>query len=148
MTMSALIECNAPNMQSPVSVNWIDVCTTSDLINNSGICALINTSDLQTRQASNDEPNEEQIAIFYIPSSEKVYALSNWDPIGKANVMYRGIVGSIAEEPCIASPLYKQHYSLISGQCFEQADTCLKVFEARIHQGKVQVSQTRTLQED
>lgn len=93
------------------------VCEMADLIDNSGVCALVNGV---------------QVAIFKLSNSAgqtSVYALSNWDPIGKANVMYRGIIGSIADEPVICSPLYKQHYSLITGACFENEDAQLSVYQ-------------------
>ncbi len=87
------------------------ICHVSDLIPNSGVCALLETSH---------NKNSEQIAIFYLPTTaEKVFAISNWDPIGEANVLSRGIVGNIEEELVVASPLYKQHFSLRTGQCVE-----------------------------
>jgi nitrite reductase (NADH) small subunit len=85
------------------------ICTVDDLAKNSGICALLSIRG-----------EEHQAAIFYLPNTEKqVYALGNWDPIGQANVMSRGIVGCITDELVVASPLYKQHFSLISGKCLE-----------------------------
>ncbi len=92
------------------------VCELSDLAPNSGVCALI---------------NDVQVAIFQLVDSKSqtsVYALSNWDPIGKANVMYRGLIGSISDEPVICSPLYKQHYSLVTGRCFESEEMHLSVY--------------------
>lgn len=115
------------------TVALVDVCAVSDLIINSGVCALI---------------DERQVAIFAIqtPSSEQkeetlsVYALSNWDPIGKANVMYRGLLGSMQQQPMICSPLYKQHYSLLTGQCFEDESVHLDVYECVIADDKVWIS--------
>lgn len=91
--------------------DWETVCSTGDLIPNSGICALV---------------QGKQLAIFYLPDeTPPVYAVGNWDPIGKANVICRGIVGSIGEELVIASPLYKQHFSLTRGTCLEQPEHTL-----------------------
>lgn len=88
------------------------ICHVSDLIPNSGVCALLTESGY--------ENNDEQIAIFYLPSTpEKVFAVSNWDPIGEANVLSRGIIGNIDDELVVASPLYKQHFNLRTGQCIE-----------------------------
>jgi nitrite reductase (NADH) small subunit len=76
-------------------------CSKKDLIANSGICVLF---------------GDAQIAVFYLPAENpSVYGISNWDPIGKANVLSRGIVGDLGGELVVASPLYKQHFSLISG---------------------------------
>jgi nitrite reductase (NADH) small subunit len=96
------------------------VCELSDLAPNSGVCALIDNV---------------QVAIFQLVDSKSqinVYALSNWDPIGKANVMYRGLIGSISDEPVICSPLYKQHYSLVTGRCFESEEMHLSVYKCAV----------------
>lgn len=63
---------------------------------------------------------DQQAELFYLPGDEPhVYALQNWDPIGKAYVMARGIVGDVKGEPCVASPLYKQHFSLLTGSVWK-----------------------------
>ena len=97
------------------------VCLTNDLITNSGICVLLN-----------EDTSPEQVALFYVPETEeKVFAINNWDPIGQANVLSRGIVCSIKDELAVASPLYKQHFSLISGQCLDD-DASVKTYKAFI----------------
>jgi len=99
------------------------VCHRNDLMAYSGVCVLV---------------EEQQIALFYLPNeSPQVYAVSNWDPIGKANVMSRGIVGDIDGEIVVASPLYKQHFSLTSGQCLEDSDATLESYEVSIQGDKV-----------
>ncbi|TNE77296.1 MAG: nitrite reductase small subunit NirD [Gammaproteobacteria bacterium] len=91
--------------ENRLSDNAQVICQREDLIPNSGICALV---------------NGQQIAVFYLPEEEpQVYAIGNWDPIGKANVLSRGIVGDIGDRLVVASPLYKQHFDLASGQCLE-----------------------------
>ncbi|MBL4572356.1 MAG: nitrite reductase small subunit NirD [Robiginitomaculum sp.] len=91
------------------------ICSKEDLIANSGICVLF---------------GDAQIAVFYLPEENpSVYGISNWDPIGKANVLSRGIVGDIGNELVVASPLYKQHFSLIHGQCLEQEELAVRTFE-------------------
>ncbi|RDV28019.1 nitrite reductase (NAD(P)H) small subunit [Alteromonas aestuariivivens] len=106
---------------------WHDVCAESDLVPNSGVCALI---------------EEQQIALFAVKleGEQKVFAISNWDPIGKANVMYRGILGSVKGDPVVASPLYKEHYSLTSGQCVEREDASVMVFDIKLENGRVWVA--------
>ena len=82
-----------------MSVNQV-ICSKNDLVENSGVCALV---------------NGEQVAIFYLPKSDQqVFAISNWDPIGKANVLSRGIVGDLEGKFVVASPLYKQHFDPVS----------------------------------
>lgn len=105
---------------------WVHLCKKSDLIKDSGVCALLNGT---------------QIAVFYLSRPEStIYAIDNFDPIGKANVMSRGIVGSLGDEPVVASPLYKQHFSLRSGQCLEQSEHQLAVYPVRVSGDDVQLS--------
>jgi len=105
-----------------MSVNQV-VCSKNDLVENSGVCALV---------------NGEQIAIFYLPKSEQqVFAISNWDPIGKANVLSRGIVGDLEGKFVVASPLYKQHFDLISGECLEDETASVKTFPISLEDNKI-----------
>jgi nitrite reductase (NADH) small subunit len=104
--------------------DWITVCDESDLIAGTGVCALM---------------GDEQIAIFKTRKDQAVYAIGNYDPIGKANVLSRGIIGSIGEEVVVASPLYKQHFSLVSGQCLEDDTVSVKSYPIRVDAGKVQL---------
>lgn len=105
---------------------WVTVCTKSDLIPQTGVCAKL---------------VDQQVAIFYCKRSDSLYALCNYDPIGKAYVMSRGIMGSIEGEPCVASPLYKQHFNLKTGQCIENPTQSLKRFAVRVVGEEVQLSQ-------
>lgn len=90
------------------------ICNKSDLIENSGVCALI---------------NDEQVALFYLPHTDKkIFAISNWDPIGKANVLSRGILGDIKGTIVVASPLYKQHFDLQTGVCIEDETIKVKTY--------------------
>lgn len=104
---------------------WETICSRSDLVAGSGVCALL---------------HGQQVAIYFLPGTRReIYALSNWDPIGSANVMSRGILGSIGEELVIASPLYKQHFNLETGVCLEQPEHRLRVYAARIVNDAVQI---------
>lgn len=104
------------------------ICSVDDLAKDSGVCALVTIKG-----------EAQQVAIYYLPKTEqRVFALSNWDPIGKANVMSRGMVGNIGEELVVASPLYKQHFSLISGRCLEE-EVSLNVYDVYIDNGSVMV---------
>lgn len=99
------------------------ICDKTDLIENSGVCALV---------------DGEQVAIFYLPATEKkVYAISNWDPIGKANVLSRGIVGDLKAQLVVASPLYKQHFNLETGVCLEDSSANVKVWPVKLRNDKV-----------
>lgn len=104
---------------------WLDVCSVDDLQPDSGVCALV---------------EGRQVAIFWLPEPEaKVYAVGNYDPIGKANVMSRGLIGDIGGQPVVASPLYKQHFNLQNGSCLEDETVKIPVYALRIENGSVQI---------
>ena len=107
---------------------WIDVCSESDLVVGSGVCALLENGD-----------GSEQIALFRETRDGPVYAISNYDPIGGAYVLSRGIIGTLGNRLVVASPLYKQHFCLESGQCLEDADVSVKAWPVRVANGKVQL---------
>lgn len=106
------------------TTNWQTICQKQDLVKNSGVCALL--------------ANEEQIAIFQV-GDDKVYAISNFDPFGKANVLYRGIIGDTKGEIYVASPLLKQRFVLTSGACLDDDTVSIKTYDARIVDNKVEV---------
>jgi nitrite reductase (NADH) small subunit len=102
---------------------WQDVCERSDLVAGSGVCALVGS---------------EQIALFYLPGErQQVYALGNRDPMGGANVMSRGILGDVGGQLVVASPLYKQHFSLDTGACLEQESVRVEVYDVRLEGDRV-----------
>lgn len=103
---------------------WVTICEDADLIPGTGVCALL---------------GEEQVAVFKLKKDSRVFAISNFDPIGKANVLSRGMTGSIGEAIVVASPLYKQHFNLETGECLEDAEASVKTFPVRIEGGKVQL---------
>lgn len=101
---------------------WMEVCGENDLVPDSGICALV---------------KGQQVALFLDGSDGAVYAIANWDPIGEANVLSRGIMGSLGGRLVVASPLYKQHFCLRTGQCLEDEAVRVKTWPAKIEEGKV-----------
>lgn len=115
-------------MNSPINANtpqWTTLCQQSDLVPHSGVAAL---------------HNSEQIALFYLPGkTDQIFALSNYDPVAKANVIARGLVGDIEGRLMIASPLYKQRYDLQSGECLDAEELRLKRWEVRLREGIVEV---------
>jgi NAD(P)H-dependent nitrite reductase small subunit len=104
---------------------WLDVCSVDDLQPNSGICALV---------------EDKQVAIFYMPEEKAVFAINNYDPIGKANVLSRGMIGDINGVPMVASPLYKQHFNLETGACMDDETVKVEAYAIRINGERVEVS--------
>src|SRR5262245_41102252 len=104
------------------AATWRFVCELDDIIEESGVCASM---------------DGRQIAIFRV--GEKVYALDNFDPASDANVLSRGIVGDLQGELVVASPIYKHHYSLVTGRCVEDPDYSVVTYPVRATDGRVWV---------
>jgi nitrite reductase (NADH) small subunit len=104
---------------------WVDICSVDDLQPHAGVCALV--------------ADQRQVAVFYQPNKAAVYAVSNYDPIGRANVLSRGLIGDIKGQPMVASPLYKQHFNLETGVCLEDEKVGITVYGVRIEDGRVRI---------
>ncbi len=114
-------------MTSTLKDQAVTICRHSDLIPNSGICA---------------DVTGQQVALFYLPNeSPCVYAIGNWDPIGKANVLSRGMIGDLNTRLVVASPLYKQHFDLVSGECLEDTNFCVPIYAVAIVADQVLLTQ-------
>jgi nitrite reductase (NADH) small subunit len=95
---------------------WAAVCRLDDIVPNTGVCALV---------------AGRQIAVFRL-DDDSLYALDNFDPFSRANVLSRGIVGDLKGELVVASPVYKQHFSLASGLCVEDSGVSVRVYPVRL----------------
>ncbi|MEH6548432.1 MAG: nitrite reductase small subunit NirD [Pseudomonadales bacterium] len=107
------------------------ICKVSDLVPNTGACALV---------------AGQQVALFRVTEAEgdKFYAISNYDPFSKANVLSRGIVGSTKGRVMVASPIYKQRFDLATGQCLDDESIFLQSWNVHIENDCVYVeSQAR-----
>jgi assimilatory nitrate reductase catalytic subunit len=100
----------------------VRVCRLEDIVPDTGVCALV---------------AGEQVAVFRI--GEKVHAVGNRDPFSGVNVLSRGIVGDLGGELVVASPVYKQHFSLLTGRCLEDGAVRIPVYGSRVEQGFVVV---------
>jgi NAD(P)H-dependent nitrite reductase small subunit len=96
------------------------ICRLDAIVPNTGVCALV---------------DGRQVAIFRV--DERVHAIDNFDPFSKANVLSRGIVGDLRGELVVASPVYKQHFSLTTGQCVEDPDVRVTVHPVAVEDGYV-----------
>ncbi|NIE77227.1 nitrite reductase small subunit NirD [Pantoea sp. Ap-967] len=105
---------------------WQAVCRTDDLVADSGVVVWLDGV---------------QVALFYLPG-QGVYALDNRDPRSGANIIGRGLLGSLQGELVVAAPLYKQHFSLHSGQCLEDAGQQLRVWPVRLNGETVELAIT------
>ncbi len=110
----------------PLAQQWVEICGLDGLTPDTGCGALL---------------GDQQVALFYLPGeSEQVFAIGNYDPLGGANVMARGIVGNVGDQLVVASPLYKQHFNLRTGVCLEDADVVVPCYPARVVAGRVELA--------
>lgn len=107
---------------------WTAVCGQQDLVDNSGVVVWLEGA---------------QVALFYLPGAQgkTLYAIDNHDPQSGANVIGRGLIGSIKGEMVVASPIYKQHFRLEDGSCLEYPQQRLRVWPVRFNKGVVEVAQ-------
>ena len=108
--------------------HWQRVCLLEDILPDTGVCARV---------------AGRQIALFRV--DDQVYGIDNHDPCSGANVLSRGIVGDLRGELVVASPLYKQHFSLRSGICLEAPEKSVRAHPVRVLDGGVWVRPRRSL---
>jgi nitrite reductase (NADH) small subunit len=104
---------------------WTAICALDDIIPNTGVCALL---------------QGEHVAVFHVNDGEqRVFAIHNYDPNSQASVLARGLVGNLGERIVVASPIYKHHFDLQTGECLEAPEHSVATYPARIDDGKVWV---------
>jgi nitrite reductase (NADH) small subunit len=105
---------------------WTTVCALDDIVPDTGVCALL---------------NGEQVAVFRVGANDaNVFAIENYDPNSHAAVLSRGLVGSLGERVVVASPIYKHHFDLRTGECLEAPEHSVACYPARVVDGKVWVA--------
>ena len=80
------------------------------------------------------------MAIFRVGNGADVFAISNYDPFSKAFVLSRGIVGDRNGIPKVASPIYKQNFNLLTGQCLDNETVSVPTYQVRVVEDRVQVA--------
>ena len=115
-------------MTATTESSWQDICSIDDLVPYAGISALVAS---------------EQAALFYVPdATPAIYALDNFCPSAQANVLSRGIVGDLAGELVVASPMYKEHFKLVTGECLEKP-LSVKTWDVQVNAGRVMIKKAR-----
>lgn len=115
-------------MSAPADVTtYTTVCRLDDIDRESGVAALV---------------DGEAVAVFRTYDDD-VFALSNYDPFGKASVLSRGIVGTRTVDgesvPFVASPLHKQAFDLRTGRCLDDASVAVPAYDVVVSDGVVLV---------
>lgn len=111
--------------QDQENLDWRSICMLQDLTPDAGVRALVGGG---------------QIALFRVARTGELYAIDAIDPFTGAAVLSRGIVGDIDGEVVVASPIYKQHFSLTTGRCLEDDTKSVKAYPVRVVDGMVQLA--------
>ena len=109
------------------SDGWTTVCEIDALLPDVGVRALV---------------GDAQVAVFRLSQPDGVYAIDAFDPFSDAPVLSRGIVGDVQGQLVVASPIYKQHFNLRTGQCLEDETVAVPIYPVRVVEGHVQVRRT------
>jgi nitrite reductase (NADH) small subunit len=104
-------------------MTWIPICPYPRLEPERGVAALV---------------EGHAVAVFRLHDGS-VCAIGNVDPFTGASVLSRGIVGSRAGAPTVASPLHKQVYDLRTGICLDVPDVRVPTYPVRLRDGLVEV---------
>ena len=114
------------------TTGWTRVCALADLIPERGVPALVG-----------DAP----VALFLLDDGT-LHAVGHHDPFSNANVIARGIVGSVGGgdgyRDTVASPMYKQVFDLATGECLSEPGESLPVWPVRVVEGQVEVGPAPT----
>ncbi|MCR1565954.1 nitrite reductase large subunit NirB [Mixta sp.] len=119
---------NAPSLPAEP---WSDICALEAIPPQAGIGARLGT---------------QRIALFRF--DDRVYALDDREPESDASVMSRGLLGDVAGEAIVISPLYKQRFRLRDGMALDRDDLQLRCWPVRIVGGRVLVASAPLAVED
>ena len=103
---------------------WTAICAVDEILPNTGVCALV---------------AGRHVAVFRI-GDDRFYAIDNVDPKSGASVLSRGLIGSLGDRIVVASPLYKNHFDLRTGECLEAPEHSVRAHAVRVEAGTVQVA--------
>jgi nitrite reductase (NADH) small subunit len=103
--------------------NLIKICPVEDLPINLGVGALV---------------KGQQVAVFKLKTGD-IYAIGNFDPFSEANVLSRGLVGDLQGQKVVASPIYKHHYNLQTGECLEDSSVKVPAYQVKIQDEHVYI---------
>ena len=103
---------------------WLPVCGIADILPGTGGCALLDAR---------------HVAVFRV-ADDQLFAIDNIDPRSGASVLSRGLTGNLGDRLVVASPLYKNHFDLRTGECLESPEHSVRTYPVQVHGGLVSVS--------
>lgn len=110
-------------MTNPLST-WTDICAVDDILPSTGVCALVQDC---------------HVAVFRL-GADRFFAIDNIDPKSGASVLSRGLMGNLGERIVVASPLYKNHFDLQTGECLETPEQSVRAHGVRVDGGRISVA--------
>lgn len=117
---------NQPVTEDATGATWVAICPVDDLLPGRGVAALVGAT---------------QVAVFRLGDGS-VHAIGNRDPFSEANVLSRGITGSIGGVPVVTSPVYKQRFDLTSGTCLDDPEVSVPTYRSQVDGGVVHIRST------
>lgn len=111
-------------MTSEQQLTWADVCGADEILPNAGVAARV---------------AGRHVAVFRL-GTDQYFAIDNVDPRSGASVLARGLVGNLGERLVVASPLYKNHFDLRTGDCLEAPEHSVRAHAVRVENGRVRVA--------
>ncbi|TGM42391.1 nitrite reductase small subunit NirD [Leptospira biflexa] len=78
-----------------------------------------------------------QIAIFYFESRNEWYACDNACPHTGDMVLSRGLLGDSNGEPKVVCPLHKRNFSLQSGECLNDENLKVSLYQVLVENDSV-----------
>lgn len=103
--------------------------------------AVCRLDQLQPERGAAALVGERQVALFRIdePHATTIHAIDHRDPFTGANVLARGIVGTVGDRWYVASPLHKQRFDLATGECLDDDSVRVAVHGVHVVDGVVHV---------
>jgi nitrite reductase (NADH) small subunit len=112
----------ASNAERSEALEWFDIAGVDDIIPGTGAPARL---------------GDKQIAVFR--DKTNIYAIDNLDPFSDANVLSRGLLADMKGRICVASPVYKQHFCLKTGECLEDATVNVRAYPVTLRDERILV---------
>ncbi|GHE84102.1 nitrite reductase small subunit [Streptomyces longispororuber] len=106
------------SVQLRLDGRWLTMCAASLLTPGRGVAVLL--------------PDGRRQAALFLDRAGRLYAVDNRDPFSGAAVLSRGLLGSARGRVFVASPLLKQRFDLVTGQCLDDDEVRVGVYEVRL----------------
>ncbi|WP_262848816.1 nitrite reductase small subunit NirD [Mumia quercus] len=120
---------SAASLTTPVTATWVRVCAVDALFPDRGAAALVDGRQVALFRLAGDAPTT-------------VRAIGHRDPYSGANVMARGLVGTVGDVPVVVSPMHKQRFRFDDGCAIDEPGVSVGVWATRVLDGVVEVAAT------